>query len=427
MKPYIGILAGLLGLALLLSGCRPSRDGSAAPSPEAESLGGSQGGFEVVSGGAFGSASGEKRVAGDSGLPVALRYARGFAIRRYGGESWVEVRRPWQGASADFRYRLVPRDSLGRPGYPDSTASPPNDPGAPFTLPVPARRVITMTTTNLPHLEAVGALDRLVGISGGIYACNPRVRARLAGGGLRDIGEEAGLDAEAALDLRPDAVFAFAVAGWTNPALKKLREAGLPVVMEGAYMEETPLGRAEWIKFTAEFFGRGAAADSLFAVVDSAYRALSDLARTAASRPTVVVNGSEGGLWWMPGGRSYVARFLADAGARYLWADDTTRGSLNLGLETVIRTAGGADFWINPGEAADLAALRNRDPRHAMLKAFREGRVWNCDAARCGAGNDFFEQGPTRPDRVLAELIAIFHPELLPGHRFRWYRRLEGA
>jgi iron complex transport system substrate-binding protein len=357
---------------------------------------------------------------------VALAHARGFSIRRRGGESWVEVRRPWQGASADFRYRLVPRDSLGRPGFPDPAARLPG-PDAPLTLPMPLGRVITLTTTNLPHLEAVGALDRLVGISGGRYACNARVRSRLAAGGLPEIGEEAGLDAEAALDLRPDAVFAFAVASWSNPALKKLREAGLPVVMEGVYMEETPLGRAEWIKFTAEFFGRGAAADSLFAAVDSAYRALSALAKTAASRPTVVVNGSEGGLWWMPGGRSYVARFLADAGARYLWAGDTTRGSLNLGLETVIREAGDADFWLNPGEAADLAALRSRDPRHAMLKAFREGRVWNFDAARCGAGNEYFEQGSTRPDLVLADLIAIFHPGLLPGHRFRWYRRLEGG
>ena len=190
------------------------------------------------------------------------------------------------------------------------------------------------------------------------------------------------------------------MASWSNPALKKLREAGLPVVMEGAYMEETPLGRAEWIKFTAAFFGQGRRGGFPFAVVDSAYQALAALAAQASARPTVVVNGSEGGLWWMPGGRSYVARFLADAGADYLWAGDTTRGCLNLDLEAVLARAAGAEFWLNPGDAGDLAALRQRDPRHAMFKAFRDGRVWNSDAVRCGAGNDFFETGlhPPRLD-----------------------------
>lgn len=349
---------------------------------------------------------------------MTLKYAQGFAIRRRGNESWVEVRKPWQGASADFLYHLVPDDSPG---------------GAASAVPgerrfrVPARRVVTMTTTNLPHLEGIGVLESLVGISGGAYACNPSVRARLEARTLRELGEESGLDAEAALDLRPDLVLAFAVAGWTNPALKKMEEAGLPVALEAAYMEETPLGRAEWIRFTAEFFGRGRAADSLFAHVDSAYNALAALARGAAQRPTVVVNAPQGGLWWIPGGRSYVARFLADAGADYFWADDTTRGSLNLDLEAVLARAGSADFWLNPGDARSRAdALRN-DPRHDLFKAFREGRVWNNDLERCGAGNDFYEKGSTRPDWVLADLIAIFHPHLLPGHRFRWYRRLGDA
>lgn len=361
----------------------------------------------------------------DSGQAVTLKYARGFAIRRRGDESWVEVRKPWQGASADFLYYLVGGDS-------GSGADLPPPSGASGVVKerrfrVPARRVITMTTTNLPHLEGIGALEALVGISGGAYACHPEVRARLAAGSLRELGEESALDAEAALDLRPDLVFAFAVAGWTNPALQKLEEAGLPVVLEAAYMEESPLGRAEWIRFTAEFFGRGRAADSLFAHVDSAYSALAALARGAATRPTVVVNAPRGGLWWIPGGRSYVARFLADAGADYLWADDTTRGSLNLDLEAVLARAGSADFWLNPGDSRSRAEALRHDPRHGLFKSFREGRVWNNDAARCGAGNEFFEKGSTRPDWVLADLIAIFHPELLPGHRFRWYRRLGDA
>ena len=127
----------------------------------------------------------------------------------------------------------------------------------------------------------------------------------------------------------------------------------------------------------------------------------------------------------MPGGRSYVARLLEDAGADYLWKDDTTRGTLHLDLEAVLARAAGADYWLNPGRWTSLAEGRVHDPRHALFAPFRNGGVWNNNAATCGAGNDFFEKGASRPDWILADLIAIFHPERMPGHRFRWYRRLE--
>jgi iron complex transport system substrate-binding protein len=356
----------------------------------------------------------------EDGVAVPLRYAKGFSILRKGDGTVIEVKQPWQGSSARYRYRLVPRDSAGRRA---ATTSAGGD--FSFVLAVPLRRVVTMTTTNLPHFDRLGELGSLVGIGGGFYACHPEVRARLSGGSLRELGEEGAVDAEAALDLRPDAVFAFAVANYGNPGLKKLSDAGLPVVMTAAYLEESPLGRAEWIRFTAEFFGRGASADSAFAEVDSAYRALAALARSAENRPTVMANAPFGGQWWMPGGRSYVARLLEDAGADYLWKDDTTRGSLHLDLETVLAKSSGADFWLNPGRWTSLADGRRQDPRHALFAPFRNGTVWNNNAAPCGAGNDFFEKGATRPDWVLADLIAIFHPELMPGHKFRWYRRLE--
>lgn len=399
MASFLDIFRSLV-LALAgatLVGCGPSKDAAprAVGGPRAEA-----------------SPSG---AATDSGEVVPLRHAIGFTLRRSPEATWVTVQRPWQDASRNFRYRLIPRS--------DSTSG--STSAGVLTLPVPVRRVLTMTTTNLPHLEAIGALGALVGISGGQYACHEWVRAGLQSGTLREVGEESGLDAEAVLNLRPEAVFAFAVADWTNPALKKLNEAGLPVVMEAAYMEETPLGRAEWIRFTAEFFGKGRAADSAFGTVDSAYQSLAALARGVARRPTVVVNAPFGGVWHMPGGRSYVARLLADAGADYLWAEDTTRGSLSLDLEAVLAKAGSAEFWLNPGQAASLGELRRLEPRANLFGAFKAGRIWNNDAVRCGAGNEFHEVGSSRPDLILADLIALFHPHLLPGHRFRWHRKLE--
>jgi iron complex transport system substrate-binding protein len=240
------------------------------------------------------------------------------------------------------------------------------------------------------------------------------------------VGNDDQVDVEAVLGLKPNLVFTFGVGNSSDGSVAKLTEASLATVIDGAYMEETPLGRAEWIKFTAAFFGKEARADSLYAEIERGYSALVALASKAKTRPTVLVNAPFGGIWWVPGGRSYVARFLADAGADYLWAVDTTRGSLNLDLEAVLARAVKADYWLNPGDWRSLSEARSRDPRNVYFQSFRVGHIYNNDKIRGpGGGNDFFETGPARPDWILADLISIFHPELLPNHTLRWYRMLE--
>jgi iron complex transport system substrate-binding protein len=344
-----------------------------------------------------------------------LRHAEVFSMSCDGNATVITVHDPWQGAHKDFTYRLMPRDrpAGGAPG------------GDTQGVAVPLRRAVTLTTTDLPHLEALGALDAVVGLGPARYVCSPAVRARLADGRIREVGDDMHLDLEALVALHPDLLFTYVVGGSSDGGLAKLAEARLPAAVDGSYMEETPLGRAEWIKFTAAFFGKEAAADSIFAEVDSAYRALAALGARAARKPVVVAGAPFGGSWWVPGGRSYMARLLADAGAAYPWAGDSTRGSLNLDLEAVLAKAGGAEVWIGGSEWKDLSDAKAQDPRYALFRAFREGNVWNNDRIRCAeGGRDFYETGASRPDRVLADLFAILHPELLPGHEMRWYRRL---
>jgi iron complex transport system substrate-binding protein len=360
-------------------------------------------------------------------VAVPLAHAVVFALDDRGDTTIVTVRKPWQGAQADFTYILTPRNGTASdsvPGALPAWASGPNT----SIVPVPVRRAITMTTTNLRDLESIGALDALVGLGGSRYVCSPEIRARLGSGRIRDVGSDMNLDVEAVVSLKPDLLFTYVVGKASDGGLAKLAETGVPVAIEGSYMEESPLGRAEWIKFTAAFFGRRAAADSAFAKVDSAYRALAALARTAKRRPTVVVGAPFGGAWWMASGRTYVGRILADAGGDFLWASDTTRGSLNLDMEAVLGRASEAEFWINAGDWKDLADAKRKDPRNALFKAWKDGRVYVNDAIRCEeGGRDFYESGAARPDWILADLIAILHPELLPDHKLRWYRRLPGG
>ena len=128
----------------------------------------------------------------------------------------------------------------------------------------------------------------------------------------------------------------------------------------------------------------------------------------------------------MPGGRSHTARALADAGADYLWAGMDSRGSVPLDLEIILQKASGADFWLNPSHHASLRQLLAADQRFAGFKALREDRVFN-NTLRVNkkGGNDIFERGVSHPDEVLADLIKIFHPELVPEHAFVFYERLK--
>jgi cobalamin transport system substrate-binding protein len=400
MKPFAPVPVLLVAAALCL-GCREKRN--ARPG---EALPAAAPAAQVP--------SGPKR-------PGALSHAAVFTLERRADTTILVVRKPWQGAKGNFTYVLTPRRD-GPSG--DSASSRARESDTLF-VPVPVRRAITLTTTNLRDFRTVDALDALVGLGGGRYVCDPEIRSRLASGRLRDVGTDVGLDAEAVVALKPELLITFVVGGSSDGGREKLAETGIPIAVEGSYMEESPLGRAEWIKFTAAFLGKGAAADSAFAVVDSSYRALAALARTAKRRPSVFVGAPFGGVWWMASGRTYVARLLADAGGDYLWAADTTRGSLNLDMEAVLGRATNADFWINAGDWQDLADAERKDPRNALFKAWKEGHVYANDAIRCEAGGrDFYETGASRPDWILADLIHILHPELLPGHKLRWYRRL---
>jgi iron complex transport system substrate-binding protein len=148
--------------------------------------------------------------------------------------------------------------------------------------------------------------------------------------------------------------------------------------------------------------------------------------KTIATKPTVFLNAPFNGEWWTPGNNTYLTRFLQDAGAAYLWADDPSDGSSILAFEAIYEKAAEADYWLHPGQCNSLKELLAVDERLGQFKAFQAGRVYNNNARvnRYG-GNDYWESGLTRPDMVLADLIKIFHPELVPTHEFIYYKKLE--
>lgn len=349
-----------------------------------------------------------------------LQFAVGWEVEYHNNYKIVRVTTPWRDATESFTYVLV---QCGTPA-PDTAAD--EALKAAQVIEVPINSLISMSTTDLPGIVAIGEVEKLIGLDSFLWTNTPEIRARIDEGKLIEVGSGAQVNVEAVLNAAPSLVM---TNGFGNPdfdAHPKLIEAGIKVAVNGDYMETTPLGRAEWLKFTAVFFNREAEAGAYFSKVAEEYQRLASLTERVSTRPTVLLNAPFDNVWSVPGGTSYTAQLMRDAGASYLWADDTTTGAIPLSFEAVFEKARDAEFWINPSFYDSLKAVQDADARFADFAAVKSGNVWNYVArVNANGGNDYFETGAARPDLVLADLIKILHPELLPDHELYFYRQLK--
>lgn len=324
--------------------------------------------------------------------------ASGFEIRCTpgGDEKLFVTHSPWQGADGrDTEYRL--------------TREP--------------QRIVTMSSTHVAMLDALGEADRIVGVSGKNFISSPAVVARLDS--IAEVGYEGNIDYEQLVAARPDVVLLYGVNGASSME-GKLDELGIPYIYIGDYMEESPLGKAEWIRFIGELTGNAAVADSVFASIVNRYNTVKQLITAETGRPAVMLNAPMGDAWYMASPDSYMALLISDAGGDYLYRQPSARTSVPIDFELGYALLNQADFWINAGNAVSLDELRNLAPKLAALPVVTEGRVFNNNARLTPVGgNDFWESSSVHPDLVLADLVAILHPELLPDHTLYYFRHLQ--
>lgn len=345
---------------------------------------------------------------------ATLHYAKGFTLEYYDTHKVITVLTPWKDAGTTFQYILVPRGEPTPAGYEDEQR-----------IDIPVRTVVTMSTSYLPYLAYLDVLDALKGHDNFKHINTPEVLELVQTGKLQEIGEGPNVNVELLLLMHPDLIMTHANNDMydTHP---KLYEAQLSVVINASYLEEHPLGRVEWIKCIAAFFNEEAQAEAVFSRIADDYERLAAMTRTVQQQPTVFVNAPYNGNWWTPGGKGYLAAFLRDAGARYLWAETESSGSTPRDFEAVYERAADADFWLNPSRWNSLADGLKADERFAQFKAFQQGKVFNNNArVNEHGGNDYWESGLANPDVLLADLIKIFHPELLPDHELVYYQQLK--
>lgn len=344
------------------------------------------------------------------------RHARGFCIEDYSGYRKVSVFNPWQGASNTiFRYYLVDRDDPVPPGIDKDRV-----------IRTPVENIVCLSTTHVALIDQLGKAGKITAISNPQLINNPDLKKRYENGYLTDIGYEQNLDYEKILSVNPDIVMAYGVGSEASGYIERLEELGIRVVMNGEYLEPTPLAQAEWIKFVAAFLGLDELAEEKFTETERKYNELAGLASSAEQKPVVMAGLPWRNSWFVPGGRSFFATLVSDAGGDYIWKNNRSRENFPIDMEIMFEAGDRADIWLNTGSAVSKNDIINVDKRLSSLPPYVNGNIYN-NTARVNrhGGNDYWEKGITEPHVILKDLVHILHPSLLPGHELFYYKKLD--
>ena len=355
----------------------------------------------------------ESHKASSALTPEPLSYATNLTCERGDGYSVWTLRDPWDTTAVLHRYILVP-DSAVQPDLSLFTYH--------FSLiHVPVRRAGVATAVHCGLLDELGVASVIAGVWEKEYIDLPAVTEGLAAGRIADFGNGMNPNIERIMDVSPDVLLLtpFEHSGGYG----RVERLGIPIIECAEYMEVSPLARAEWIRFYAELFGVEERADSIFHAVEQSYLELKALAATATKRPRLLTEMLYGGQWFVPCGQSTMGIMYSDAGADYIFRSLSGQGSTALTFERVLAEAEDADLWLlrfNSTQPLTYRQLASDYQPYTHFLAFQQRHIWGCDLAH----NHFYEETPFHPDRLLFDLIAILHPELVDGIEPRYYSPL---
>ena len=332
---------------------------------------------------------------------IEVKYAAGFRLSQGEGYRRIDVVDPWDTTRLLESYILVNRDEELPHKLPQGCV-----------VRTPLQRSVVFSSVHCSLLKELNTLDAIGGICDSEYVYVDELRQRLADKTLVDAGSSVAPDLEQIIDLSPDAIL---LSPYENSRYDRLKNSRIPIIECADYMEVSPLGRAEWVRVFGWLYGCEVQADSLFAAVEEAYLTTRERVSQADVHPKVFTERRTGAVWYVPGGKSYMAQMLADAGALYPWRDNEASGSIPLSFEEVFEQAQDADYWLikHHSEAQmTYKSLAEEYAPYTRFKSFEQKQIYDCNTRYYR----YYEETPFHPERLLQDLSAIFHPQLFEGY-----------
>jgi iron complex transport system substrate-binding protein len=358
----------------------------------------------------------KKEILKETAAPISkstIKYAKGFDIIIVNGLKKLIIKTGYQNVTTIFEYLILNKAA--------KKATLNNQ-----TIQVPIKEIVVTSTTHIPMVELLNEESSIVGFPHTTYISSEKTRTLIDAGKIKEIGKESSLNTEILLDLQPELVVGYSITS-ADKSLTTVQKSGISVIYNGDWLEETPLGRAEWIKFFGVLYNKEKQADSIFNAIETNYLKAKKIALKATIKPTILSGAiMSKDIWNLPAGESFVAQFLKDANLNYLWKDSKGKGSLSLSFESIFDTGRNADFWIAPGYFSSKEQLLQSNQIYAEFTAFKNDRIYTPSIKKGKTGGViYYELAPTRPDLVLKDIIKITHPNLLPNYELMFFEKMQ--
>ena len=357
----------------------------------------------------------KKEILKETAVPISksiIKYAKGFDIVTKNGLKKLIIKTGYQNTTTVFEYLILNKTA--------KKATLNNQ-----TIKVPIKEIVVTSTTHIPMVELLNEESSIVGFPHATYVSSEKTRTLIDAGKIKEIGKESSLNTEILLELQPELVVGYSITS-ADKSLTTIQKAGISVIYNGDWLEETPLGRAEWIKFFGVLYNKEKQADSIFNAIETNYLKAKKIALKATIKPTILSGAiMSKDIWNLPAGESFVAQFLKDANLNYLWKDSKGKGSLSLSFESVFDTGRNADYWIAPGYFSSKEQLLQSNQIYAEFTAFKNDRIYTPSSKKGKTGGViYYELAPTRPDLVLKDIIKITNPDLLPNYELTFFEKM---
>lgn len=382
---------------------------------------------------------GGKTASGEGGDTLQMKYAELLTIVKHNDGAYTEaiIENPWKKGTTLHKYILVPKGKEGD----ETVARLKDDIRENATLQMgshcdivrtPLESNVVFTAPHCQLMYELGCKNAITGVCDKDYINIPDIkeRVKLSDGKastsdtdkvIIDCGSSMQPDMERIIALKPEGLL---ISPFENSGgYGKLDKLHIPIIETADYMETSPLGRAEWMKFYGLLFKSEERSDSLFSSIEKEYLALKAEAAKLPQGLSILTERKMGSVWYVPGGKSTMGILLKDANAKYIFADDTHSGSLAYGPERILSKGTQVDVWAFKyfgGKALSKSDLLAEYEGYKVLKAFNSNSIYQVDTST----QPYFELTSFHPEILLREFIILAHPKATQFGKLRFYQHL---
>lgn len=365
---------------------------------------------------------GGKTASGEGGDTLQMKYAELLTIVKHNDGAYTEaiIENPWKKGTTLHKYILVPKGKEGD----ETVARLKDDIRENATLQMgshcdivrtPLESNVVFTAPHCQLMYELGCKNAITGVCDKDYINIPDIKERV------DCGSSMQPDMERIIALKPEGLL---ISPFENSGgYGKLDKLHIPIIETADYMETSPLGRAEWMKFYGLLFKSEERSDSLFSSIEKEYLALKAEAAKLPQGLSILTERKMGSVWYVPGGKSTMGILLKDANAKYIFADDTHSGSLAYGPERILSKGTQVDVWAFKyfgGKALSKNDLLAEYEGYKALKTFNQNSIYQVDTST----QPYFELTSFHPEILLREFIILAHPKATQFGKLRFYQHL---